>query len=144
MASRAAFYDPDQILCYFNGVLVQGFADDEAIAVEPMSDAFEEVVGVDGEVARSKSNDRRIKVTVKLLQTSTTNAAFSAIHNTDLNSQNGAGVGAFSLKDLQGGTIVEGPQAWIKSMPAASFARTAKSREWVIIVAVGTRTEGGN
>lgn len=144
MAPRAAFYDPDQVLAYFNGILMQGFAEDEAIAVEQVSDAFEDVVGVDGEVARSKSNDKRVKVTVKLLQTSLTNAALSAIHQTDLNAPNGAGVGAFSLQDLNGKTIVEGPQAWIKSMPPSTFARTAKSREWVIMVAVGTRIEGGN
>lgn len=144
MAPRAAFYDPDQVLCYFNGILMQGFAEDEAIAVEQMSPGFEDVVGVDGEVARSKTNDRRIKVTVKLLQTSLTNLAMSAIHETDLNAPAGAGVGAFSMQDLSGATIVEGPQAWIVSYPPNSMARTAKAREWEIHVAVGSRREGGN
>jgi len=141
---RAKFYDPDKVLISFGGIIAKGFADGEFITVEQMADGFASVVGSDGEVARSKSNDRRVKVTVKLLQTSTTNAGWSAIHLADLNAPNGAGVSSFRMQDLQGGTIVDGAQAWIVKYPDDSMDRTAKSREWVIEIADGVRAEGGN
>jgi hypothetical protein len=144
MPFQAKFYDPDEVVIYFNGVLIQGFADGSFIEVEQMSPAFASVVGTDGEVARSKSNDRRVKVTVKLLQTSSSNAALSAIHLNDLNAPNGAGVGTFLMQDLQGGTIAKGDQAWINLIPKGEMDRTAKSREWEFEIANGVRVEGGN
>lgn len=143
--NRAAFYDPNEVAIYFNGVLIQGFADGEYISVEHPADDFDEVVGTDGEVARSKTNDRRIKVTVKLLQTSLSNAKLTAISKTDRNAPNGAGVGTFSMQDLSSlGTVVSGEQSWIKARPGASFDRTAKSREWVFTIAAGEHDEMGN
>src|SRR5262249_47248753 len=130
MGFRTAFYDPDQIVIYAAGVRIQGYADGEFVTVEQMADAFASVVGTDGEVARSKSNDRRLKVTLKLLQTSQSNGILSAIHQVDLNSVNGAGVFTFQIQDLQGTTLVHGDQAWIVKWPDSSFDRTAKDREW--------------
>jgi hypothetical protein len=144
MAGSAKFYDPDLVAIYFNGAIVQGYADGEFITVAQVSNGFDDVVGTDGEVARSKSNDRRVEVTIKLLQTSSTNAAFSVIHNLDLNAPNGAGVGTFLMQDLQGGTIVHGDQAWIVKYPDDSMDRTAKSREWVLRIANADRAETGN
>lgn len=140
----AKFYDPDMVVVYFAGNRIQGFADGEYITVEQMSPGFASVVGTDGEVARSKSNDRRLKVTIKLLQTSSSNQDLSTIHTTDLDSPNGAGVATFMMQDLQGGTLVHGDQAWVTQYPDNSMDRTAKSREWVLEVARGDRNEGGN
>lgn len=140
----AKFYDPDKVQVYFGGLLLQGFADGEYITVEQMSDAFQDVVGTDGEVARSKSNDNRAKVVIKLLQTSLSNAQLSAIHTADLLAGNGAGVSTFQMQDLQGGTLVHGEQAWIVKFPDNSMDRTAKSREWEIHIASVVRVEGGN
>lgn len=138
------FFDPDQVAISFAGGQLQGFADGEFITVEQLSDGFNDVVGTDGEVARSKSNDQRATITVKLLQTSSSNLFLSGVHNLDLNAPNGAGVGAFLMQDLQGNTIVAGQQAWIVKFPDASMDRTPKSREWQIRVAVVSRVEGGN
>lgn len=141
---RAAPYDADQVAIWIGGVLAEGFADGEYITVEQMSDGFSSVVGTSGEVARSKTNDRRVKVTLKLLQTSKTNAQLSAIHQRDLNAPNGAGVFEFLMEDLSSeGTIVQGHKAWIVKWPDAPNDRTAKSREWVIEIADGNRLEMG-
>jgi hypothetical protein len=144
MAKRAVTYVPEQVVIYLGGVLAEGFADGEFCTVEQMSPAFNDVVGTDGEVARSPSGDRRLKVIVKLLQTSQTNKRYSALLNTDLNAPNGNGVGSFLMQDLSGATIARGDQAWLVSQPNNSMDRTAKAREWEIRVAVGERTEGGN
>lgn len=142
MATR--FYDPDQVVVYFAGNRLQGFADGEFITVEQLSDAFGDVVGTDGEVARSKSNDRRATATVKLLQTSPSNDALSTIHATDLDAANGAGVGTFLMQDLQGTTLVHAEQAWIVKYADQSNDRTAKSRDWQIRLARVDRIVGGN
>jgi hypothetical protein len=144
MAPRMTEYDADQVVIYFNGVMVDGFADGEFFTVTQLSDGFTEVVGSSAEVARSKSNDRRATVMVKLLQTSLANQKFSDLHSQDLNAPNGAGVGTFLMQDLQGGTIVQGGAAWIVKYPDGSMDRTAKSREWEIRIANADRTEAGN
>lgn len=143
MAFQAKIYDPDEYTLYFSGIIIQGYADGEFVTVEQMADAFASVVGTDGEVARSKTNDRRVKVTFKLLQTSASNAALSALHNLDLNTPNGAGVGTLSITDNFGSTKVNASQAWIVKMPDASLDRTAKDRAWVIECANCDRFEGG-
>jgi hypothetical protein len=137
-------YDADQVVVYFNGVRVQGWADGEFFTVEQLSPAFTDVVGTDGEVTRSKTNDRRAKVTVKTMQSSASNAALSTLHNLDLNAPNGAGVGTFLMQDLQGGTIVQGDQSWIVQYPDGKMDRGAVSREWEIRIANANRVEAGN
>lgn len=140
----AKFYDANAIVIYFAGITISGFADGEFYSIEATADAFDWVVGTDGEVAWSKTNDRRAIVTLKLLQTSIANAALSTIINTDRDAPNGAGVGSFLMQDLQGGTIVQAAQARIMRHPDASLDRTAKPREWKIGLARATRVEGGN
>jgi hypothetical protein len=137
-------YDADQVLVYFNGVRLQGFADGEFFTVEQLSDGFTDVVGTDGEVTRSKTNDRRMKVVAKLMQSSDANAALSVLHAKDLNAPNGAGVGTFLMQDLSGATIVQGAQAWIVKYPDGSMDRGPKGRDWEIRIANGLRVEGGN
>lgn len=144
MAFVTNTYNADEVLIYFDGIQAQGFADGEFITIEQMADQFTSVVGSDGEVARSKTNDRRVKVTLKLLQTSSTNAQLSAALNNDLNSPNGSGIGTCSVQDLNGASICSGSSAWITKMPDESYDRGAKSREWVIEIANGNRTVGGN
>lgn len=138
------FFDPEQVVCYFAGARIQGWADGEMISYSRDTDGFQDVIGTDGEVARSKSNDKRSKVVLKLLQTSSSNLFLSGVHNTDLNAPNGAGVGSFLMQDLQGNTVVQGAQAWIVKFPEGSMDRTAKSREWTIRIAETNQVEGGN
>src|SRR5581483_3335630 len=130
-------YDGDQLMVYFNGNLIQGWDENDVCTIEQMSEGFTSVVGVDGEVTRSKTNDRRVKVTLKIMQSSAANATLSAIHKTDLNAPNGAGVGAFKFVDLNGTSQANGDKAWITKYPDAAYSRTAKVREWVIEIANG-------
>lgn len=144
MAPIAKFYDPDDVMIYIGGQLLQGYADGEFASIENVSKMFESVAGTDGEVARSPSNDFRVKVKIKLLQTSSSNAALSAMLTKDLKTKGGGGVVTFELQDLVGGSSVKGDQAWLTGWPEATYDRTAKSREWEVEIAVGRRQEQGN
>lgn len=137
-------YDPDQVSASVNGVPLSGFADGEMIGVERQGDDFEDVVGTDGEVTRSKSSDNRATVTVRLMQSSPANDLLSAMRTLDKASPNGAGVGPFMLRDKQGRTILLAEKCWIAAPPKSSWDRTAKEREWKIRCASLVEFHGGN
>lgn len=141
-------YDPDQVVVEFAGIRLTGFADGEYVTAEMLTDGFQDVEGTDGETSRSKSNDKRCTVTVKLMHTSPSNALLSALHLLDLNAPNGAGVGTCAISDnstpaSMGTPLVNGEKAWIVKAPDMSRDRTAKSLDWVIRIAECERFEGG-
>lgn len=145
MSSGARIYDADQITMVFMGILVDsGYADGEFCRVEQLSDDFTDVVGTDGEVARSKTNDRRATITVTLLQTSSGNAKLSVLNNLDKLAANGAGVGPLLIKDLAGTSLYTASKAWIAAPPKVVFSRGAEAREWTIRCADLLRLDGGN
>lgn len=137
-------YDPDQVVITVAGIPVSGFADGEFCRVEHETNAFEDVVGTDGEVTRSKSNDGRATVTIRLMQSSPSNALLSALHNTDINAPGGAGVGPFALFDNSGGTTILAEKCWIAKGPDSSWDRTATEREWMIRCAKIVEVHAGN
>lgn len=144
MAGGVGFYDADRFIIMLAGIRLQGFADGEFMSAKRTQAGFIRVVGTDGEVARSKSNDKTGDFTVKLLQTSASNAALSALHNTDLNAPNGAGVGAFLVQDISGNSIFTAQQAWVVQFPEGSWGRSAVAREWNIQTGECVWFEGGN
>ena len=129
-------YDSNEVKISIAGIPIEGgFADGEFCRIEPETEAFTDVVGTDGEVTRSKSNDGRATVTILLMQTAESNAALSALHNQDKNTPGGSGVGRLLIKDLNGATIHEAAQCWIQNRPVANYDREATAREWPIRVA---------
>lgn len=143
MATRE--YDPDQVIVYFAGQRLTGFADGEFVTAAQKSDGFSDVIGTDGtDVSRSKSNDRRTTVTVKLMQTSSSNDFLSTIHQTDLDAPNGAGIGTFLIQDMGGTTLVHDSSAWIMKFADESKDRTSKANEWTFTLPRPTRVVGGN
>ncbi len=137
-------YDSKEVTVIICGIpLDSGFADGEFLKVEQTSEDFTMVVGTDGEVTRSKTNDRTAKVTVRLMQTSDGNAALSALNAKDLAQSNGAGVGSFLVKDRTSGTIkYTASSCWISKPPSVSFDKTATAREWEITVGDLSRQDG--
>ena len=137
-------YDPDQISVSVAGIPVKGYADDEFVRVERDNPAFDDVVGTDGDTTRSKTNDNRATVTIRLMQSSPSNDLLSVLHNSDKNTPGGVGVGPFLLRDKQGTTLVLGEKSWISKEPDISLGRTATEREWIIRVASLSSFHGGS
>ena len=121
-----------------------GYADDEFLTIEKESDDFTDVAGTDGEVSRSKTNDARATVTLKLMQTSLSNKKLAALRLMDINADNGAGVGALQVKDANGLSLYTAFECWIQAPPAVSFGRAAGTREWKVRVGKLIDFTGGN
>jgi len=139
------FYDPNRVSIIIAGLpITSGFAEDEMITIEREGDAFTDVVGVDGEVSRSKLFDNRATVKLKLMQTSPNNALLTAMYLQDKLGDNGAGVGPFAVKDKGGTTLYTAEHCWISKPPDATFGTKATPREWTIRVASLIEFAGGN
>lgn|SRR5574342_436700 len=130
MAQRFAVYDADEVTVSFSGIPLSGYADGAFCRIVMESDAFTDVSGTDGEVARSKTNDRRATISIMLLQTSKSNDVLSGLALLDEKAAGGKGVGVFMLRDRQGTTLHLGPETWISKRPDSEFGREAGTREW--------------
>lgn len=138
-------YDPNQIAIVVCGIPIEGgYADGAFVEIEQDSDDFVDVVGTDGDVTRSKTNDRRGTCTLSLMSSSNSNLLLSVLNNLDRSKDNGAGVGPFLVTDLQGTTLFEGEKSWIAKPPNAGFDKTATTRAWKIRIAHLVRVDGGN
>lgn len=137
-------YDSNRVSVTFAGIVFEGFAEGSKVTVTRLSDQFVDVVGTDGKVSRSKTNDLRADVTVRLMQTSGTNAVLNALLNADMNANGGAGVGALLITDLSGTTVHMAPNAWIVRFPEETFDQAATERAWLIRCADLQTVGGGN
>ncbi len=77
----------------FNGIPIEGFAEDDCIDIEFDSEGYQDQVGADGRVVRYKSADQRATITFSIMATSPSNKLLSAMYNADLKSPSGMGVG---------------------------------------------------
>ncbi len=143
-------YDADQYRIQVAGVAISkgagqsGYADGEFFKSSQPKDSFIIVEGTDGSIARSKTNTRILEMSLFLLQTSSSNAYLSALHASDLNNPNGAGIGSFIVEDLQGTTKILCTRAWIRKPADMSLDRQAGPREWMFHGIYSIYLVGGN
>jgi hypothetical protein len=138
-------YNADEVTITLGAILIEdGFDDGEFLTIEPNEDLFVAKHGSDGSISRSRTNNRSALATIKLMSTSPTNAAFSALAELDQITPNGAGIVPFLCKDNSGNTIHESSEAWIHKLPSSSYDREATAREWVIYLARHIAVEAGN
>lgn len=126
------FIDPKNVIVALNGKFLTGFAEDNHIEIEPKQADYQEKSGVDGEVVRVRSNDRRATVRIKLQQTSLSNGYLSQLRDDDRLSPLGQTF-TLSVEDLNTGSRFTSPQAWIERAPKAGYGVTAQDREWMIV-----------
>jgi hypothetical protein len=137
---------PDEIAIAFGPVIIDsGFAEDEFIRLEQDSDDTEDVVGVDGEVTVSRTNDRRATLTIILMHTSKGNDGLTTLSGLTRTAPGMAGaIQPMLIKDLNGRAIYTAQNSWIAAAPPVSYARKATSREWKIRIANLVRVDGGS
>ncbi len=135
-------YNFGKVAVIFGGRQLTGFADGEAVSVERNEDAWSLLVGADGEATRAKSNNRSGRVTIRLLQTSESNAILNDFAKADDLAD--AGAQALFIKDNSGNSLYSAEQAWIVKMPAATHGNEAGTREWVLETDNLVINEAGN
>lgn len=142
MPNAVKTYDADQVQLSVAGFAIEaGFADGEFLRIEQEADDFTDIAGTDGEVARSKTNDRRATITILLLQTSVSNQALSALSNLDRLTPNGAGIAPF--RAVIGDSTYVASSCWVMKPPDISMDREATTREWTLRVADLVRNDSG-
>lgn len=138
-------YTSDQVTCAICNLLMQtGRGEKEFLKIRPKNPRFSSKAGADGEVSRSRSNDKRAEVELTLMQTSDGNALLSTLFLADSNAPNGAGVGSFLVKDMGGTSLYVGDACWITEMPEVTFSNEVEQRVWKIEVANLVDFTGGN
>lgn len=139
-------YNSDEVTIAIGPVLISsGFADGEFLRVEDETDDTEDVAGTDGEVAVSRTNDRRATITVMLLQTADANQGLSILSNLARSSPGMAGAIVPTLvRDQNGAALYTAENSWVQRPPDVSFDRTATTREWAVRCANLVRNDGGN
>ncbi len=140
-------YDSNEVTAIICGLPIESGRGEEGgsfLKVAMLTDAFVDVVSLDGEATRSKTNDNRADVTLTLMSSSSSNALLSALHVADKAAGNGAGVGPLLIKDNQGNTLYAAPSCWIVKFPDFDFAQKATPVEWTIRVASLIAFIGGN
>lgn len=142
MNIAVATYDPKQIIIAFGALVLSGFSDGTFVKITRSGDAFEKKRGADGSVERVNKNAFDFGVSVTLQQTSAVNALLSAALTADQISN--LGVLPLTIKDLNGTSLFEAPQAWIKKDPEAEYADTTGGREWQFETGPGAYLCGGN
>lgn len=111
--------------------ITNGRADGDFVSVEYNNDFHTISVGTDGEVTRSKVNDRSATITITLQQTSDANDLLTSVWADDLNSPGGNPV-AFLLRDSNGRSLFAAEKCWVQTAPSATYGRDAGTREWVL------------
>ena len=137
-------YDPRQFDVIVAGRLMDGFGATSKVTIEPESAGFEDAVGVDGKVTRSRKHDRRATMTITLMQTSESNEILAALYEADRDAPNGEGVFSVRVVDKAGTSVFTGSKAWIMQDPNVELADTATEREWQIRIADYKPTHGSN
>ncbi len=123
-------YDPKNVSAIVGGKILSGFMDGTFIEVERNENAFNLKVGVDGESARAKSNNKSGKITMTLLQSSASNDVLSAFAAADELSNSGAV--PFFLKDNSGRSVATALTAWVQKLPKMVFAKEIQGWQWVL------------
>lgn len=137
-------YDPASVVVTFGVLQLQGFAEDSIVEAERNTDTFTIKKGVDGEGTRTRNVDRSGRVTVRLMQSSESNLALSALMEADEISANGVGILPLLVKDNSGNSLVFAARAWIVKPPKTSYGPAPEAREWIFEADELRIFEGGN
>jgi hypothetical protein len=122
-------YDPAQIVIQFGPYILSGYQDGTFVKAGRDGDTFTKYVGTDGEVSRARSRNKSGNVEVTLAQTSITNDLLSGVQ--ELDELTGAGVYPFTIKDLNGTTLLFAPEAWIKKPADTEYGKEIGPRAWL-------------
>ena len=130
MAFLTKTFDPGLIVVQFGPYSLTGYADGTFVKASRNEDTFKIYVGADGTPARSRTRNKSGKVEVTLSQTSPSNDMLASAHLAD--ELLGAGVYPFTVKDLNGTTLVTASEAWVAKPADVEEGKEVSPRAWTI------------
>lgn len=136
-------YNSKEIIFTWAALNIKGFAAENFISIERVTEAATSSVGAGGEVTVETLNDRRKKITLRLFRTSTDNALLSTIFQ----AQELSGEIFFApmaIKDGLGNDLHVAPEVWIMDEPDAEYSAESGIREWVFEAANMKSFHGGS
>jgi hypothetical protein len=136
--------DLDQQFINVCGIRLSGFADGDVVTIEFDGPAWLLIKGSGGDFTRSKNLDRSAVMKIRLMSTSDVNDQLSALHNADMASTNGRGVGPSQFEDGQGRTLLHAEQSYIEAPPNITIAASPGPREWTVRLTKLEGNWGGN
>lgn len=144
--SDTKFYDSNNVTLVAVALPITDGRADPFVKITPRGPAFEDEAGIDGEVIRVATHERRYDIEVMLRRSSVHNAQLAAIHAADRQSTGGAGVGAFLLKDNNGSTIFASDNCWITEMPEWELGKGMSDVTWKLVAVINdlAALPGGN
>ncbi len=123
-------------------ILIEEFADGDAIGIELTDDDTMATNGANGAVAFSFKHNNIAEVTLTILQTSVDNQRIAERVDAILAARRGSI--AISVIDGRGTTVFSSSQAVPKKRAPMPMAAEAGSREWVFSAVAETYQLGGN
>jgi len=137
-------WDPKTVVVTFGEDRLDGFADGSFIRGERNEDLFSVKVSADGvDGARIRNRNRSGKLTLTLLQSSSSNPILSALLSKDELKETGAPPKQLMVKDLAGNSLWFAMEAWIQKYPSQEYAKELSNREWVFESLEVEMVEGG-
>ena len=135
-------YDPNSIIITYNGYPITGFAEGTFVSIKRNGDMFTKSKGADGGIDRTRNNSFDFEVTVTLKQVAQANEELTAMFVLD--AAGTSGPGPLTITDLEGSTLFNATQAWIKKDPDVEFSEKMGERAWVFETGVATLIVGAN
>lgn len=125
-------YDPKNVVMTFGPALIDGYAPDSFISIERNADSFALLIGSDGEAARSASNNKSARITVRLMPGSVGNAVLKAALMAD--EAGGAGVLPLTITDssVTPPRVHAAESAWVVRDPDIDYQTEAQPIEYIL------------
>jgi hypothetical protein len=126
-------FDSNEVSISFAGRdLAQSRADGDFVQLAFTTELYSMKAGADGEVTRSKNNDRSGKCTLTFLNTSESHRVLTALYNEAEASANGDDIAPLQVRSRSTGLAYHAEQAWISKHPDISFGKEVGDVAWEI------------
>ena len=133
MASTYSFTDVQASLAGPTGSVQLGYGQgvsDEGITIDMAGDKNTMMIGADGEGMHSLHADKSGTITVRLLQTSPTNAKLQAMYDAQTLSSTLHGQNVIVIRNTASGDTHTARYCAFKRKPSISYAKDGKMIEW--------------
>lgn len=106
---------------------------EEGITIDFVDDKGSMIIGADGEGMHSLHGGKGANITVRLLQTSPTNAQLAQAYSAQAASAAVWGQNTIIIRNPVSGDIITCRQVAFRKLPASNFAKTGSMREWTFM-----------